>query len=638
MNFLLVGLIEKHKVERPEKICMSCERIDVNKKSEAISVCIDCSDTLCSICLECHRINKSSSNHEIVDISRQGIVLNSFKNLCSEHKSKELELFCVDHNLPCCATCVSVTHRKCEKVLTIEDAASRFRETNSEDKTKNDVSDLLADIDIVIHLEKESLKNLETRNTSQMKIYNDFWANVQKKVDAIKQNQTKQYQNHFEEEKSKLKSSITDLENKKKTVANTKQILDVTIREASNVQVMIEVQKVKTQIDQNVLMLPRNLTFCEINFQLKKNVDEVDKILEKICELNSTKISKTLELSSFRDENPSSHSSRSDSESLLKFLKFNNKSDKYMKLSKRPIKKRRSRGADLEITEYDDPKTMGSYESRATESYILHATEDYSHQQTRTDIREVTDIEKRQAPGTHKKQTTGIKTRPTIETHSKPVTESYIKPVEEPYSKPVIETYSMPVTETNSKPVKETHTKPVTETNSKAVKETHNMPVTETYNKPVKETSTKTVTETYNKPVKETQSIPGTETYSKQVKETYTKPVTDIYNKPVKETHTKPMTEIYSKPVKETFTKLVTETYNKVVEETHTKPGTEAYSNPVKDTSTKPVTETYGKLLKEMNSRPPTGPQHRQAKEIDGTNKRLSAEQGFWHILRKDNI
>ncbi|XP_052080020.1 tripartite motif-containing protein 45-like [Mytilus californianus] len=426
LNFLLVGLIEKHKVERPEKICMSCERFDVNKKSEANSVCIDCSDTLCSTCVNYHRINKSSSNQEIVDISRKGIVLKSFKNMCTEHKSKDLELFCVDHDLPCCATCVSVNHRKCENVLTIEDAASKFRETDSEDKTKNDVSALLSDIDIVMQLERESLENLETRNISQLETYNDFWTNVQKKVDAMKQNQTKRYQMHFEEEKSKLETSITDLENKKKTVANTKQILEITVREASNVQVMIEVQKVKKQIDQHLLTLPAKLTFYEINFQFKKNVDEVDKMLENICDLNCSKKSKSLELSSLKAENPSSNSSSSDSDSLLEFS-----SSKKKKIKEKPKKKRKAKGMDIhdatgkytrltslntqKTTGNDKPQTTGPYEQQATEAYIWQATEACIQHSTRTD--------NRQAAGTNKQHTTGIHTRQAPESLSTPLLE-----------------------------------------------------------------------------------------------------------------------------------------------------------------------------------------------------------------------
>lgn len=472
LNFLLVGLIEKHKAERPEKICMSCERFDGNKKSEAISVCIDCSDTLCSTCVNYHRINKSSSSHDIVDISRKGIVLKSFKNMCIEHKSKDLELFCVDHDIPCCATCVSVNHRKCENVLTIEDAASRFRETPSEDKTKKDVSALLTDIDNVIQLEKESLKNLEARKISQLETYNDFWTNVQEKVDAMKQNQTKQYQMHFEEEKSKLESSITDLENKKKTILNTKQILEVTVKEASNVQVMIEVQKVKRQIDKHLLTLQRNLTVSEINFHLKKTVDEVYEILEKSCDLNCIQKSKTLELSSFRDEKTSSNSSSSDSGSLIEFVKFSiasTKSKKNKKHKHTMKEKPHKRKTEIDLLDAsrkyipcskrlktDTEKTTGSskfktpglHERRATESYNLDAIEDCIYRPTRTDIRQAIEIEKWQAPGTNKQQTTLIHTRPVTETNNKPVTDTYRNLYAETYNKPVTETYSKSAKET----------------------------------------------------------------------------------------------------------------------------------------------------------------------------------------------
>lgn len=301
LNFLLVGLIEKHKVERPEKICMSCERIDVNKKSEAISVCIDCSDTLCSNCLNCHRINKSSSNHEIVDISRQGIVLKSFKNMCTEHKGKEIELFCADHDLPCCATCVSVKHRKCENILVIDDAAKKFRETTSVDKIKTDVTTLLAEMEINLQSERKSLDKVQERAVSQLNTYNEFWMHLEQTIDKIRRNQTKQYQVQFDTEKSKIQASIDSIENKQKTVTNSRQILEVAEREASDVQVMIEVQKIKRQIEQCKFELQRKGDIFEIEFQFTKNVDEVDSIFEKICILNCNRLN-TVNVSSLKSK------------------------------------------------------------------------------------------------------------------------------------------------------------------------------------------------------------------------------------------------------------------------------------------------------------------------------------------------
>ncbi|XP_052081081.1 probable E3 ubiquitin-protein ligase MID2 [Mytilus californianus] len=254
LNFLLVGLIEKYKVERTEKICMSCERFDVNTKSEASSVCIDCSDALCANCTRCHKSNKLSSNHEIVpisDISKEGYALKSFKNMCSEHKNKELELFCVDHDLPCCSICVSVKHRKCENVLTIEEAAKNFRALNKVSKTENEVSALLVDLDTVLEAEKSSLVDMDAAFDLELQKCDTFWKILQKRIEELKIKWTNKYKETFHSEKGKLELSIQKVENRKTAIANTKQILEATLKEASDVQLMIEVQKLNRYIDKD---------------------------------------------------------------------------------------------------------------------------------------------------------------------------------------------------------------------------------------------------------------------------------------------------------------------------------------------------------------------------------------------------
>ncbi|VDI67597.1 Hypothetical predicted protein [Mytilus galloprovincialis] len=254
LNFLIVELIEKHKVGRTEKICMSCERFDVKTKEEATSECIDCSDALCLTCTRCHESSKPSSNHEIVpisDFSKEGYMyaLKSFsKNMCPEHKNKELELFFVYHYFPCCSKSVSIKHRKCENVLTIEEAVKK----NSVSKTQNEVSALLDDFETVLESERSSLVDMEAIYVNEMQKCTFFWKNFQQKIEELKNKSTKECQKVFNSEKSKLEFTIRDVENRKKEVTNTKQILEVTLREASDVQLLIEVQKLNGNIEKQL--------------------------------------------------------------------------------------------------------------------------------------------------------------------------------------------------------------------------------------------------------------------------------------------------------------------------------------------------------------------------------------------------
>ncbi|CAG2206875.1 unnamed protein product [Mytilus edulis] len=140
LNFLIVGLLEKEKVQNPQKQCMVCQRMEV--KSDASFVCIDCSDLLCSSCVKHHTASKLLCDHEIrpvEEVVSDFKSLKTFKNKCTEHKSKELELFCNDHETSCCSMCVSIYHRKCEKVVAIEDAASKFLSSNKVDDLRKRV-------------------------------------------------------------------------------------------------------------------------------------------------------------------------------------------------------------------------------------------------------------------------------------------------------------------------------------------------------------------------------------------------------------------------------------------------------------------------------------------------------------------
>lgn len=46
---------------------------------------------------------------------------------CTHHSDKEIEFYCEDHNLSLCSWCATITHKKCEGVVPIEEAADRRR-------------------------------------------------------------------------------------------------------------------------------------------------------------------------------------------------------------------------------------------------------------------------------------------------------------------------------------------------------------------------------------------------------------------------------------------------------------------------------------------------------------------------------
>jgi hypothetical protein len=298
LNNLLVGLMEKHKLHRPEKICMSCERLQV--KSTATCICVECSDALCNNCEKSHKSNKSSSHHEILsisDISEDSKNIKTFKNNCFEHKNKEIELFCMDHDIPCCSTCVAVKHRKCEDVLTIDDAANNFISSKETDNITNDLDNILHDINTFESHTQNCLSTLETMYESEKKKAESFWENLYQKVKVTEEFQKDNLLKLYQEQVCYTQSKSSEVQNHKKAVENDRRILGITIKEASVVQVLIESKKLQKQLENHTHLLKQISTTCcdcTLLYRISRNVDEmVNRIEENIkisCETSSCNI------------------------------------------------------------------------------------------------------------------------------------------------------------------------------------------------------------------------------------------------------------------------------------------------------------------------------------------------------------
>jgi hypothetical protein len=298
LNSLLVGLMEKHKLHRPEKICMSCERLQV--KSTATCICVECSDALCSNCEKSHKSNKSSSHHEILsisDISEDSKNIKTFKNYCFEHKNKEIELFCMDHDIPCCSTCVAVKHRKCEDVLTIDDAANNFISSKETDNITNDLDNILHDINTFESHTQNCLSTLETMYESEKKKAESFWENLYQKLKVTEEFQKDNLLKLYQEQVCYTQSKSSEVQNHKKAVENDRRILGITIKEASVVQVLIESKKLQKQLENHTHLLKQISTTCcdcTLQYRISSNVDEmVNRIEENIkisCDTSSCSI------------------------------------------------------------------------------------------------------------------------------------------------------------------------------------------------------------------------------------------------------------------------------------------------------------------------------------------------------------
>lgn len=90
--------------------CSTCEKD--NRNVEAVKYCVDCDENLCSTCLSQHNKFPLMRRHKVLDQVER--CHRKEKNLpserCSKHGGKIIDIFCPNHDVVGCSTCINLDH------------------------------------------------------------------------------------------------------------------------------------------------------------------------------------------------------------------------------------------------------------------------------------------------------------------------------------------------------------------------------------------------------------------------------------------------------------------------------------------------------------------------------------------------
>ncbi|XP_063441478.1 E3 SUMO-protein ligase RanBP2-like isoform X2 [Mytilus trossulus] len=279
-NFLIVGLLDK---EKPQKLCMSCERLDI--VSQAIFICNDCSDTLCGICQKYHSSNKSTSNHQIKKIftlPEKEKVHKTCQNICSDH-SKKLKLFCNDHNVPCCTLCVSLSHRKCDNVVTFEEAVKTFSTDFKLDKIKTYIRDVSNDCDNLISHYVECLQSNDRQYDKEHKEIEETCDYIISQVKATEKLKKDELTKMHDEKQHILKHRLETCQILTTVVSD--KLTEINHEKGSEIQRLIMAYAIEDEIKQHKDILK---TYREDEHKLLIHVEKVlpkdiDMLMNSLC-------------------------------------------------------------------------------------------------------------------------------------------------------------------------------------------------------------------------------------------------------------------------------------------------------------------------------------------------------------------
>lgn len=113
--------------EEKNPLCDNCDRL--GDSQSAISWCPECCDQLCENCVKYHHGNRLTMQHKLCNIAnKEHIYSKRIDYFCKNHRYKRLEVYCSDHEEPCCLLCATVSHRTCKQVSSLDDCGQQCAE------------------------------------------------------------------------------------------------------------------------------------------------------------------------------------------------------------------------------------------------------------------------------------------------------------------------------------------------------------------------------------------------------------------------------------------------------------------------------------------------------------------------------
>ena len=249
--------------------CGMCDNRHISKPSEVW--CRDCEEGFCTECFEYHGSWKLSRGHTTIPIAEYqklpSYVL-KIKEHCNEHQEK-FNLYCKEHECPCCGICIVKNHSDCKNVAIMEEIIKNVKTSSMFNETE--------------HLIKEMIENI-----------GKIRQNRETNSSAVKE-QKRIIENQIQELRTKINNHLDRLQENLMTELNEAEI-QVTEETRELLVSLAEKQKKLTEYQTHIVNIEKYAsdlqTFIAVK-QIEKQVDTQDTCLQSLVNsdnLNQTKL------------------------------------------------------------------------------------------------------------------------------------------------------------------------------------------------------------------------------------------------------------------------------------------------------------------------------------------------------------
>jgi hypothetical protein len=247
-NHLVEALLHSISVRQSGKQCDPCQ--ENSKIAVAMSFCSECTEALCERCTETHQAMKITRHHKVISIEEarampRSLAANAYVS-CPVHMGESMKVFCVDHNKPCCNTCVATQHRKCDNVATIEDLAIHIRESKEHEAMLDHFTQRASHMGKINVIQTINIEKVEEQHKQILKNnIKSVREKCNKMIDELESSATDSLAAVVKKELALLRTDAGDSEVKRDTYKADKDVLDAAAKYGCNSTLFLAVREAK---------------------------------------------------------------------------------------------------------------------------------------------------------------------------------------------------------------------------------------------------------------------------------------------------------------------------------------------------------------------------------------------------------
>ncbi|XP_053396827.1 uncharacterized protein LOC128556286 [Mercenaria mercenaria] len=188
--------------------CTPCG--ELNKTKEAVKYCVQCQGYCCQTCVDTHRVFPTLKGHTLVDKSNLNPQLIAAElpvvptETCRTHGIKILDMYCENHDVVGCTSCIALDHRSCSDVHLIPDVIDNLHSKSDAGKIHQKLQDMKMTMKEIKTNREALIQRLCKSKTEAENEIRDFGKVMETLLKSLQKESLKEIEEQFRQMKLQL--------------------------------------------------------------------------------------------------------------------------------------------------------------------------------------------------------------------------------------------------------------------------------------------------------------------------------------------------------------------------------------------------------------------------------------------------